>query len=1410
MAANNGHQDIMLALPPAARYLNVQAMLAQNPAIPPASYHYVMEADCGRIPQITAAMVDGHQVAPPAFQPAVDIVVRQRTKVRFLGLKRWAALGLYKPHPSGLAGQPAEIYLTTPHAATELARLIHLAKTNAVVGNVQRWKVRVDVEINFTQQEGQFDPEEYVDWGPIDVHVPYIYTQAGDPRIVGDHASVMRYAVAYLDDLMATIEHKTSIYGSNRVFDRLIGAIAWATPCCVAHGAGNRQSRRGEVALNPAVNDNMCIARAIVTALDPMIYSRSACSLMSLVENALEGAAADVVNAEKRVCSSPVGSVVHLKRGIELSAARCRHAACLAGVQTAIAAARVMGTFLDKGVVSAVDATRAVRRYTSIETALKRALDGQGRVDLSHSFFRSEQIIDANAAAFISSCMPPSVKIQFWTRNADDGVALSYPAAGATLQYLLKGGQVVNLYCDEGHVTVMSSVNTLCSSLSSKHQRTYCELCGVNFGHTGAASLFHSKTAVMVHQEAGCPRRGGAVMTRPLSQENIHQLPVRDFVSRWPLSLHASLVAPSDSECAVALLAWTPAGPLPVSSRMINEWTAFLDRFSARDNVSRDGELARVTAALPRGDSGADACFTGSVSDMLTALFRTHAKFVWGLVTARYYRCASACALLRSGFDPLVTRCAHCDGLVAGPSRTRIQTEAFGCTDTEDYERVPEEEDESEEAACEFDPLSSDSPVLTSCPVNSTPAWAHASCAAATDKRYNADATLIVDVGSMDAMALVATAVMSPEFVQTVCKGTIPSLRRDGNSIRSIRFRVLASDEKKRKAEPWEVCAFTVKFRGPGVAGVTLPPSCPPMSSTAESAALSVACADASVRSLAVSRMNVLYFETEVSYARTSLYASAQFSRPVTSLVCYAALASYNLLAKGGRILTGCAVMHPPLDPPTDRSTVRLCLDFTAAYPSVAINFPLPHEGHLDAVVADFSTDLAGGVAYIRAVDARDAGRVIGRVVVSGCFSAETHAGLLQFPPLFSRRVVPVGMFSAFQVRRLGRLLHPDKARTVSHLMPIERETMFLREAQLLERLGFCFTFVGEIRGCPASFWAKGFMQRGEELRRSAASPQLVADIKRVYNSVVGSTNINMEKHPSLKTVWSKDVVPEDGFRTGAAGLEEGDARKGRRTTRLSDDPRFTGRVFATDHVTMIERFPDRWLHKTQPEWALAVQAYARCDQLELWYGSPETPGVLAAFPAARLIYGNTDSIVVELTLTAAHRAAGFTDARTAIYDALKGRMDLSNVPATSTFWDSFRSPAERDAARASAVSDAGRWGWVKEETGMAGFETVVVNGPNRWGARVVQSDTDTLPKHVKQRDILKMLRKPWLETSLEQYAASWGGGHTSAEVEELRAASREGIDVPAEGTCVWGNTACVVNEDGTQVPFGAAHTFTL
>jgi hypothetical protein len=163
------------------------------------------------------------------------------------------------------------------------------------------------------------------------------------------------------------------------------------------------------------------------------------------------------------------------------------------------------------------------------------------------------------------------------------------------------------------------------------------------------------------------------------------------------------------------------------------------------------------------------------------------------------------------------------------------------------------------------------------------------------------------------------------------------------------------------------------------------------------------------------------------------------------------------------------------------------------------------------------------------------------------------------------------------------------------------------------------------------------------------------------------------------------------------------------------------------------------------------------------------------------LLYGNTDSLMFEITLSDAQRAAGNLDARQLLYSVLRDRMDVSNVPSTSTFWD--RMPAEW---KESAKDRMGEWGCAKEETGMAGMEAFVVNGPNRWGAKIIQSATDTMPSQTGSSGdtVLKTLSKTFVGASLDEYASNWGEGG--------------GV-----GVCTWGNTACLVDAGGCHWPIG-------
>jgi hypothetical protein len=526
----------------------------------------------------------------------------------------------------------------------------------------------------------------------------------------------------------------------------------------------------------------------------------------------------------------------------------------------------------------------------------------------------------------------------------------------------------------------------------------------------------------------------------------------------------------------------------------------------------------------------------------------------------------------------------------------------------------------------------------------------------------------------------------------------------------------------------------------------------------------------------------MMHFESEVSAARAVLLDSAMsvtgLRKPPTVLKSVAALRSYASMTKGGRVLVGSKAYWPPIDA-SDYSKVRLYFDFTGMYPSIMKKYPLPHLEHDDTLIADFSTDLIAGCKFIHDHDVY--GSMACRVVVSGSFHPSLHPGLREFPPLVNRMRVPLSAYSDFQIERLN--LKPtvgDELRNVCHLLPIEKCTMFLLEAKELQTLGFTFEFVGEVRGCPASMWAKPFAESIEFRRRTDGDAAASTYWKRVINSVIGAMNMNVRNYTNLHGVRSDSIDV-----TTLKPLETVDA-PGKRSKRKydsgwADKPEFTGRVYQCGVGTFIETSVAPKQHAQSTGFALAIQAYARVRHLQLWYGSDEAVGLSSFGDCVRIIYGNTDSLFVEIDISKdLDRMAKYDgDARVAVIKECFHWFDLSNIsPASSLF-------AKLDGwIQRHSMDNCKRWGCVKEESGWVGYGAAVVNGPNRMGTRVLVTE-DTPAELKKAPDVLKSLRKTAPSSTFSQYAASWLG------TDEERMSSR------------WGNKACVVFADGTHVPFG-------
>jgi hypothetical protein len=473
----------------------------------------------------------------------------------------------------------------------------------------------------------------------------------------------------------------------------------------------------------------------------------------------------------------------------------------------------------------------------------------------------------------------------------------------------------------------------------------------------------------------------------------------------------------------------------------------------------------------------------------------------------------------------------------------------------------------------------------------------------------------------------------------------------------------------------------------------------------------------------------------------------------------------------------------------------------------------------------DFTGRLEEAVDWIKQVDVEDELQPVYSVVISGEWPEYAHDVLSRFPLASTRVYVRPADISPFQRLRLGiKLADPHIARSVAHLLPLKDHSMFVFELQQWIALGFKLTHVGVVYGVHGSRWASPFADRLQSQRRAAEArgDKVAADaIKRIGNSVIGALNMNVADYTVLKGVKSDSLTGGGGMeassttnRKRSSGAASSDGSRPVRAyhTQPADDPLFTGSIYACNAVTYVEKKVKSWEHRQQTAAALAVQAYGRVLQAEMFYGRPafgsrpRRLGIVDVYPSARVMYGNVDSLIVDLSPEG--RNSMYTDVRAALFAAMPDQIDISSILSTSNFWKEL-GPSTRLSA-IQAMERKGQWGLMKIE---ACYSAFVVNGPNRWGARVAQIPEDT---PVSQRasaglhvDVLKMIRRPeWKRTSLGQFAASWSGGHTASEKKKLgEAAAAAGMDeslVPWNGTSIWRNRSCIVSRYGAQWPFGA------
>lgn len=1308
-----------------------------------------MLLDAGRVPHVAQGPWCGamHGVAAPAHLAVPAALIEKTREYRgFDGFKAVASTLLFGGF-GGMDAATATAYIGSPFLAQHLRSAV-LSCLGPI--GFSRCVIRADFWIATSPNSGIENDEDFVDVGGVEYQVPYIIRL--ERVVVATAQQLLAYMNQMVTRLQTFIDNLPANNGSSRTLESFIGAHVYATPTNMAAPvsgfiAGSKITGPGIT--DWGANDGLCFIRSIMTAMDPFIHARSSASIVRLVAYAREAATKDSYRMSV-----------------------CTPAQCGDGVSRLEAVGRAISELTERsyygGIVSLVtpremDASKISRRASTVYEALQRALAGtHPTVDFSDPVFRGPFEITEESIEFVRSKLPPNVKLQVWGRGATGiGAALDYAAPGANWQFIANGGAVMNILCIDGHAAVLSSVSAYNAQLTKTNRRTICPLCGFGVPHSTGASVVSSATKLFEHILAGCSEGGGVAAPLPgLADVCVRRmLSPREVRARFR-AMSFTLMSSLNSTVHVSSLAAIGTGWAPYAfwdESQMSRWHSTRMEFSASRSVQWEkaysnldmasaltSRLTPGSAEFDRADNAVRLLLSPATLEALVA----QNDNVW----PREFDTVEAASR--------ESVCFLCMRALSEPSHWQWSGGKFYDSDGDDVGY----EVSSVEALQTGRTLISD-------PYSGCARAVHGFCKSLLATSRAQTRELSVFVSNSDLLADVASIVCLPEFVDGFLGGVLPRLIKSKNGIRGVAVRIGKDYAVRFRCIP----AGLVK---PGVVG--------------DDAANSVVqWAD---RELANTRLWPLVFESDVAYSRAALIDSQPPSLPsISVLVSGVAMAQYDRMSRGGRVLTGCAVWHEPIS--ADRRRVRLNLDFTAMYPSMVIQFPMPSEEHTDALIADFSDRLADGIRFIQSYDVTDPASLVARVIISGEFPAATHEALRQFPPLFSKIPVPASYYTDFQRARMGMPIDSSpQTRSVCHLLPVVDAVLFVREAQVLLRLGFQCSKIGEVRGCNGSFWARNFMQTAETRRRSAqaAGDAVAAEAaKRLVNSVIGAMNMNVSAYTTLKGIKSETIDPGTLEAVGEGGVTEKRTRTDAPVTkrsyrrRLADDPSFTGRVFTCGAGTYVEFAAKTTKHTQSTAFSLAVQAYARCRHLELWYGDGcGFAGIVGAFPDAKVLYGNTDSLMIEVALSDADIAAGWTDARVKLLSVCGDWFDLSNVPRTSSLFVSDRLPA-RFLDADFLKSRAGQWGLVKEVSGWAGYEAVVVNGPNRCGMRVLQC-SDTLPEHVVKSDTLKSLRSDAAMTAtLEEYAEDW---------------RREGS---AKRVCRWGNRACLVSSEGLHFPFG-------
>lgn len=1038
--------------------------------------------------------------------------------------------------------------------------------------------------------------------------------------------------------------------------------------------------------LNYVDSDSVCLARACMTAVDEKNEANLDTNWVVLLREGVAGARARIATLERAKPSE--NRVTLAAREILKQEAQSNLKLVQAELEAAEKTLLRCKRHVRDPESKATEQYKARGRSATIERELQKAFKGEHRLfDFQDPLFHGAVPLNADtiralnaAVKTIPGTAEPAVKIQIWMMTTEGRVGLVYPADGATLQYLRMGGMVINLLFAHNHVSAIKNVTTV------NHANPLAGFkdrvyCGL-CGEARSYNKGTEKWSMYEHQLAGCPTTPGVRMQRPKDVRNFKWLGEGNLKAR---NLPSMVLA------------------LGGAVEMLEDGEFAIEEYDAARLVAHPGMWSDppVFTSSSMQEALGFLCDTSRTAGMQAS--------VAGPVSPWQ------CVALPPARKVADGHCGLCKYPLKGPSAHAVflASSAVGERDEEgddtdsDFEEPVERNVEEVAAAA--------APVDHTCPFTGETYVVHAECHAHAGWTPR---TVYIEVSCAAVMAAAVDFLFLRTTIETFLQNNVPSLSEHAGVIRRVTF--------VRNKTCFTLRPRTAFFPEPSL--------------DTSAMGLAVPFAQFCTEQRAQYGLWPGYFGTVISYARALLFdLAADELEPGTAptSLCDRKLLEMikaRMLA-GGRLVMGeRAVMQP--DPAKNER--MFFLDVKACYPTVLSTHALPFDEANTYMKEDFTGRLLDGLRFLDSLDVVKGDECF-FLEVSGYVPEEKHAAVRGLSPIYGKLRVGGKHLSVFQRKTLHVGLDQTMLETcVGHLLPLDNALMFAVELKAMMRNHFRVTEIRRVWACAAKPWGRPFAATLERTRKTyeEAGDKVKADAtKLVANSVIGALGVNPDNYKRMAVKPGWPMLDKHG--SPLPSLAE-------YTKSMVDNNQFMNRTAVAGDCVLFECTKRSWTHTGSTLAWLFVQAVARSQLLDVWYGAPGEPGIRTFYPDTIMGYGATDSLsfMIKDTGEDALRGGvvdiGCRDPRHALIMMFRNKWDLSNVPLDSTV---LTAPLCREYCRTQIAFirkvNAHRWGGWSEQSAFAGLEELIVNGPNRYAWRACKHETDT-PAKLKEQDVLK------------------------------------------------------------------------